>query len=193
MIYTTRMQGEEEEKISNKKQKKNVRERRRNQHTCYILLSFFFVLCLFFPSLSLCRFCCQHNVENRGSNLVRHNDILKNKNMFFSFFPPRCLFSLDFSCTLEWIIRIIEHWIDQVHRMSSNFGRPKDKNIRCLSRRFSYTNIFRCKFMSTSFFVDDLGNTDDDIVTIENRHTTDRMCLITGLIINFLVEPWILK
>ena len=60
--------------------------------------------------------------------------------------------------------------------------------------RFStHIDIFGGEFVCASFLVDQLSNTDDEIVPIENRHATDRMGAITGFLIHFFVESRILK
>lgn len=46
--------------------------------------------------------------------------------------------------------------------------------------------------MSTGFLVDQLGDTNDDLISIENGHTADRMGSIAGLVVDFFVKPWIL-
>ena len=56
----------------------------------------------------------------------------------------------------------------------------------------TYVDIFVGEFMSTGFLVDQLSDTDDDLISIENGHAADRMGPIAGFVVDFFVKPWIL-
>lgn len=46
--------------------------------------------------------------------------------------------------------------------------------------------------MCSRFLVDDLSDTDNNLIAIENRHAAYRMRLVTGFVINFFIKSRVL-